>query len=475
MSMHQPIDASAAASVSSAHPVVLRFAELYPQQLYRYRMHGERKQQEDRLDHVDLSRTALNEQILGSPNWHKELMQAVRLASLQNINQQVEALRAAKRHKEADRRLIEGPSDPWRKSKSGPLREFVITANREWFVPSEDESRFAGTDEKKTAARQKLIEDREAQFRAMAIEWLKSRFGGQVLHARADRDETTFHIHGVIAPWTERRSKRSGRQLLIQPSSHPLLKDYEKAQDDIGEFFTALGLTRGERQAAARRKAKEEKKTDPSVIIPGRKKHVPAHVWRANEEVRLARERAKNEAETKKLEAEQKRAEHLQRDAEDQRKALKAANKRAEAREAAANEVIEIAEHAATGNLIPTADDRMTVAPRVPEKSRERDRLERLLAAPNASARKLLIHLGGAYRAFRKGAAQQAKRDVAARKAAVEQKEMALERLRTKMIAALPSNLRSHFIADTQIEKREVEASSKTLKENGKNSDQRSS
>ena len=453
MSMHQPIDASAGASVSSPRPVVLRFAELYPQQLNRYRMHGDRKQQEDRLDHVDPSRTRLNAQILGSPNWHKELMQAVRLASLQNINQQIEALRAAKRHKEADRRLIEGPSDPWRKSKSGPLREFIITANREWFVPSEDDSRFAGTDAEKTAARQKLIEDREAQFQAMAIEWLRSRFGNQVLHARADRDETTFHIHGVIASWTEKHSKRSGRQLLIQPSSHPLLKDYEKAQDDIGAFFSSLGLTRGERQAAARRKAKEKKKTDPTVIIPGRKKHVPAHVWRANEEVRLARETAKNEAEKKKLEAEQKRAERLQLEAQNQRKALTAANKRAEAREAAANEVIEIAEQAATGNLIPAENDRMTVSPRVPAKSRERDRLERLLLAPGSSARKLLIHLGGAYRAFRQGAAQQAEKSVAARLAAVEQKETALDQLRAKMLAALPSGLRKHFIADTQIEK----------------------
>ncbi|WP_295535536.1 hypothetical protein [uncultured Thioclava sp.] len=71
MSMHQSIDASAGASVSSPRPVVLRFAELYPQQLNRYRMHGDRKQQEDRLDHVDPSRTQLNRQILGSPNWHK--------------------------------------------------------------------------------------------------------------------------------------------------------------------------------------------------------------------------------------------------------------------------------------------------------------------------------------------------------------------------------------------------------------------
>lgn len=97
------------------------------------------------------------------------------------------------------------------------------------------------------------------------------------------------------------------------------------------------------------------------------------------------------------------------------------------------------------------------------------------MAAPGVSARKLLIHLGGAYRAFRKGAAQRAERDVAARLAAVEQKDTALERLRAKMIAALPSNLRSHFIADTQIEKREVEAATKALKNKEKDGDQRRS
>jgi len=473
MSMHHPIDASAAASVSSPRPVVLRFAELYPQQLNRYRMHGDRKQQEDRLDHVDPSRTRLNAQILGSPNWHKELTQAVRLASLENINQEVEGLRAVKRHKEADRRLIEGPRDPWRKSKSGPLREFIITASREWFVPSQDDTRFVGTDEEKAAARQKLIEEREAQFQNLAIEWLRSRFGDQVLHARADRDETTFHIHGVIAPWTEKHSKRSGTQRLIQPSSHPLLKDYEKAQDDIGAFFASLGLTRGERQAAARRKAKREKKNDPAVIIPRRKKHVPAHIWRANEEVRLARENAKVEAEKKKLEAEREHSEQLLRDTRRQQEALIAATERAEARETDANEVIEIAKHAATGNLIPAENDRMTVSPRVPSKSRERDRLERLLLAPGSSARKLLIHLGGAYRAFRQGAAQQAEKSVAARLAAVEQKETALDQLRAKMLAALPSGLRKHFIADTQIEKRAVEIASKELKNNHKNNDQK--
>ncbi|TNF16505.1 MAG: hypothetical protein EP320_01720 [Rhodobacteraceae bacterium] len=438
MSMQSPFEMLDVTTATNAHPIALRFKEMFPYQLHRYDLHLQRKQRE--MDHVDHERTPLNRQLHGEDDWLESLKADIELARLQNLNQEVEGLQRTRGSNEAQKRLIEGPRDPWRDSKGGPLREFIITANKEWFEETSDSAKLF--DIREQAAR-------ERQFEARALKWLKSRFGDMLVHARADRDETTFHIHGIIAPWHEKHSKRSGCQRLLQPSSHPLLKDYEKAQDDIGAFFAELGLVRGERRAEARRKAKEARKTDPSVEIPKKRKHIPAHIWRADEELRLVSEARKLKADRKSAQAERDEAARLKREADRKAQEARAASEQARERTQAADEVLQIAEQAENGNLRPGEKGRLAIRRDDQVAPETRKGLERVLANPTPAARKLIRHLEQAYSAFRQTATRRAETEVETRMHAVMRAETALHALRNKIVGALPEALKKRFVAET--------------------------
>lgn len=466
MSIYSSFDTIGTTPVSDTYPIVLRFAELFPAQLHRYQLHHQRQQRD--MDHVDHDRTALNRTLIGEDDWLQALKGEIELASLQNLNHEVEGLHNIKRVSAAKKRLLEGPRDPWRASKGGPLREFIITANLEWFETPSDSNKLFDTREQ---------EAREQQFEARAIKWLKSRFGDQVVHARTDRDETTFHIHGIIAPWAEKHSKRSGRQRLLQPSSHPLLKDYEKAQDDIAAFFADLGLARGERRAEARREAKKARKTDPNVEIPKRREHIPAHIWRADEELRLLRETREIKAERKAAQALRADAARKKREADQRAKAARHATERARQREQAANEVLEVAEQVAAGALQPTEEDGRLSIRRDPQiDPRTRKGLERILSNPATPARKLIGHLERAYGAFLKTATRRAQAEFATRMSALERAGVAIGLLRNRMIGALPDVLQKRFIAETTQPAAELDRAMRAIQKDAhrpKNDDER--
>jgi len=76
---------------------------------------------------------------------------------------------------------------------------------------------------------------------------------------------------------------------MLQPSKHPLIKDYEKAQDSVGMWFSELGLKRGERRKqalrAAMQKHREEqeaqdKDAEVPVELPQHVEHVSPREWR---------------------------------------------------------------------------------------------------------------------------------------------------------------------------------------------------
>ena len=121
------------------------------------------------------------------------------------------------------------------------MREIFLTAHADWFQ-ARDGVPF---DPK--------FEAREAAFQRLAVGWLVKTFGEDCVHARADRDEKTFHIHAVILP---RAVTQDGRRLL-QPLKHDAIRNYETAQDDVGAWFAAAGrgLTRGERRKKKVREA----------------------------------------------------------------------------------------------------------------------------------------------------------------------------------------------------------------------------
>lgn len=255
---------------STKHPIVLRFAGMHPSDISGYEAHRYRKYGD--LGHIarDKPKPRL---LIGTANWAEEALAEIKLIKMETFAAELTALDLRNRRKDLKRRRIEGPRDPWRASRHGPLREVLLTANKDWF----DETQ--GNDELFNTAR-------EEQFEEHAVAWLKENFGDDVIHARADTDEQAYHIHAVIMPRATVH-KYGVECHMLQPSIHPLIKDYEAAQDSVGEWFSEIGLVRGEARKQAIRDALNNGKASPE-----KRRHVRPAEWRANEELRLAKEAA---------------------------------------------------------------------------------------------------------------------------------------------------------------------------------------
>lgn len=255
--------------ITMAHSIVLRFKGLFPNQLGKFSMYARRCGGD--LSHVDETKSALNETVIGGPHWVKQLRAKIADVAGANLAHEIEALRARQRPADARAVLARGPVDPWKFTRIGPLREGILTVHKDWFGGS-------GADN--------WIPERVAAFRARGIAFLTESFGETCVHARIEHDEEALHFHFVLAPWHEKRSASRGHQRLLQPSSHPLIKDYEHAQDHVAEYFTELGITRGARHAEARRGARAR-----GVALPPRPVHVPPGVWRAQQQLKIAQAR----------------------------------------------------------------------------------------------------------------------------------------------------------------------------------------
>ncbi|TCP58396.1 hypothetical protein EV663_1297 [Rhodovulum bhavnagarense] len=267
-----------------AFPVVLRFEGLHPEDLGGYEAHRLRKGGD--LGHVDRTRSQLNRRLIGEADWAEQALAEIAEMRAENFAEELEALERRKRRKDLRRRLAEGPKDPWRASRHGPLREVILTANREWFEG--DLSEFLGESDRNP---------REVAFEERAVAWLKQHFDDDVIHARADLDEQAYHIHAVIMPRATVEIKGATRRML-QPSIHPMIKDYEAAQDSVGAWFAEIGLTRGERRAQAIRNALASGQEPPK-----QPRHVRPAEWRRQEELRLARKAAEVEERRRKVAA----------------------------------------------------------------------------------------------------------------------------------------------------------------------------
>jgi len=319
MSVHTKFDNPQPVTIPKP-PIVLRFKGLHPNNLGRFDMHDHRKGGD--LSHVDLDVSGLNEVLHCEPNWQATIKAEVAEAKRNNFRERMEGLR--KRGRKAERKdlIVEGESDPWRRcSGDGPLREGILTVNKEW---------FGGTGQAEWDA------EKVAAFKKAAMEFLLEHFpDGQLRYANAHHDEEAFHIHFVVAVWTEKVTANRGRQLLLQASMNPLLQSYEHAQNLAGEAFTALGITRGERRAEARRVAKEAGED-----VPKKRRHIPPSEWRANQQA------AGHEKSNEIMEAAQSKAKEMVEDGRTVGKAgIRKSRKRAvkEARqrkEAATREVV---------------------------------------------------------------------------------------------------------------------------------------
>ena len=268
------------------YPVVLRFEGMMPADLAGYEAHRLRKGGD--LGHVDHQRSGLNNRLLGAKDWAHQAQLEVNQMAQEAFAAELDYHERRKDQKAIRKRLAEGPRNPWRASRHGPLRELILTANTDWFEQTEDSGQLF--DDVKKAVR-------EQEFERLAVSWLQEHFGRDVIHARGDRDEQAYHIHAVIMPRTTVR-KYGVECQQIQPSIHPMIRDYEAAQDSVGQHFAQIGLVRGERRKQAIRDALNNGKEPPA-----KRRHVRPAKWRQQEELRLANEAAKLENKRRNVEA----------------------------------------------------------------------------------------------------------------------------------------------------------------------------
>jgi len=272
------------------HPVVLRFEGMTPKDLAGYEAH--RKRRGGDLGHVDRARSPLNRPLIGGEDWAQQALAEIAGIKAENFADELEALERRKRRKDLRRRLAEGPKDPWRASRHGPLREVILTANRAWFEEGDLEAWMEDS----------TVNARERAFEERAVAWLNKQFGEDVIHARADLDESAYHIHAVILPRTTVEIKGATRRML-QPSKHEMIRDYEAAQDSVGTWFAGIGLCRGERRKQAIREALNSGKAPPASP-----RHVRPAEWRRQEEKRLAEKAAAVETRERAVSAREEEA-----------------------------------------------------------------------------------------------------------------------------------------------------------------------
>lgn len=265
------------------YPVVMRMQGLWPENIGGFEKHRLRECGD--VGHVDAERSVHNQRLLGEANWAQFAHQEIRRMRLENHTKELAQLEKRRRSKELQRRLAEGPKDPWRATRHGPMREVILTAHADWFKVTEGDP-FSDD-----------YETREAAFQRLGVEWLEKTFGDDCVHARADRDETAFHIHAVILP---RAVTKDGRRML-QPSKHDVIRYYEKGQDEVGAWFAAanIGLTRGERRKNKVRKAikyniklreaqkKGNRVEEAAKPLPKYRQHVSPRKWREAQECKM--------------------------------------------------------------------------------------------------------------------------------------------------------------------------------------------
>ncbi|WP_139246428.1 hypothetical protein [Thalassovita taeanensis] len=207
-----------------------------------------------------------------------------------------------KRKKDIQKRLAEGPHNPWRPTRHGPMREVILTVNKAWFDADPAAVFGEGVEHNQ----------RIADFERLSIAWLKDVFVDDVIHARADLDEEAYHIHAVILPRVlvemTRTDKKTGEKKVIatrqmlQPSKFDVIEHYERAQDSVGEWFSEIGLDRGERRKAAYRDAIAKGETPPP-----KRMHSKTRDWRRKKDRELAKR--ERDLETRSAAVEEKAAE----------------------------------------------------------------------------------------------------------------------------------------------------------------------
>lgn len=264
-------------NLTGTYAIVLRMQGMFPCNLRRFEKHQSREQGD--FEHVDRSRSHLNKRLIGNADWAQKALDRIQFIRLENHRAELDSLRRRKRKKELASRQMEGPKDPWRPTRHGPLREIILTANAKYF-------------------QQRLPngENPVEAFENIAVTWLKDNFGEDLVHAHSDHDETAYHIHAVLLPIkriemtrTQKNGERNvvAHRWMIEPSKHPLVRNYEAAQDSVGVAFSGINLARGEARSAAIREARKSNRMPPK-----RRYHQRSTTWRAKQETSILKRKS---------------------------------------------------------------------------------------------------------------------------------------------------------------------------------------
>lgn len=254
------------------YPAVLRFESIHPTDVAGIIGHAERRIGD--LSHIDFSRTHLNEILVGDNDIASKLrVEAAALAEL-NHKSNLLGLSRAGRKKDLARAREAGPQDPWSEQKKGrgPLRELVLTLHRDFFRAAEDcprDERLEFIDDDGKPACFDMRRCRE--FVSAGQAFLVEEFGDDLVYLRADYDEQSIHLQGVVRGLVrEPPSVRYAHgRMLLRTSQHRIIggdgkkKGYELAQDAAGEFFARpefqhMNIVRAEPRAALRRDVVQE-------------------------------------------------------------------------------------------------------------------------------------------------------------------------------------------------------------------------
>ena len=239
-----------------AYPVILRFEPYYPANLRKMQNHANREGKV--LKHVDTERSKDNIWLHGGKEFGKVIRHQIKVFKKTN---------------------------PYRETTGGPLREAILSVKADYFWADEDDpDPYIGhrTTSEGTRVPVRFSRKKIAAFVKRGEQFFEEHFPGQVQHLRVDLDEESPHFHALIMVVKTKTTKRRGEQTLIQPSSNPLIKSYEHAQDVVGAFFADLGLERGQQRAEERRKARMR-----GDVPPEKRKHMSPQEYREQRAVDL--------------------------------------------------------------------------------------------------------------------------------------------------------------------------------------------
>lgn len=182
--------------------------------------------------------------------------------------------RAAKKYIQATGAKID-------KRNEQPMTRLLLSASPSYFRPEGEE----GEGEYDPARIQAWVK--------ASMGWLRSEFGSDLVHVAYHGDERTPHLHAVVVPTYQKKTKRrTVRQ--VSHHNHPSFskQNYATCHDRYAAVVRDLGIERGERLPAGAAK----------------KQHTTKRQWMSNA-LRLFRKRARRVLEERaKFEAERRRA-----------------------------------------------------------------------------------------------------------------------------------------------------------------------